>query len=74
MTSTGARMPRANMNTILDFEFRLPPLSEQEKIVFKIDTVFSKIDLIDNILSTKSYEYAALKSAVLAQELQKELT
>src|ERR1017187_4264321 len=31
-TSTGARMPRANMNAVLDFEFPLPPLSDQQRI------------------------------------------
>ena len=32
-TSTGARMPRANMNEVLGFEFPLPPFSEQKRIV-----------------------------------------
>ncbi|MDP4029831.1 MAG: restriction endonuclease subunit S, partial [Gallionella sp.] len=32
-TSTGARMPRANMNAVLDFEFLLPQISEQQRIV-----------------------------------------
>lgn len=32
-TCTGARMPRANMNDVLDFEFLLPPLAEQRRIV-----------------------------------------
>jgi type I restriction enzyme S subunit len=42
-TSTGARMPRANMNTVLDFKFPLPPLSEQRRIVGILDEAFEGI-------------------------------
>ena len=43
-TCTGARMPRANMNTVLEFEFLLPPLSEQKRIVLIVDEAFEGID------------------------------
>ena len=43
-TCTGARMPRANMNTVLEFEFLLPPLSEQKRIVSIVDQAFEGID------------------------------
>jgi type I restriction enzyme S subunit len=43
-TSTGARMPRANVSKVLDFEFPLPPLSEQERIVAILDETFAGID------------------------------
>ena len=43
-TCTGARMPRANMNTVLEFEFLLPPLSEQKRIVAIVDEAFEGID------------------------------
>lgn len=43
-TSTGARMPRANMNQLLDFDFSLPPLPEQQRIVFLLDQAFEAID------------------------------
>jgi type I restriction enzyme S subunit len=42
-TSTGARMPRANMNAVLDFEFPLPPLAEQKRIVLILDEAFESI-------------------------------
>src|ERR1039458_9493214 len=42
-TSTGARMPRANMNAVLDFEFPLPPLHEQQRIVGILDEAFAGI-------------------------------
>ncbi len=42
-TSTGARMPRANMNAVLDFEFPLPPLPEQRRLVGILDKAFEGI-------------------------------
>ncbi len=42
-TSTGARMPRANMNAVLDFTFLLPPLPEQQRIVAILDEAFDSI-------------------------------
>lgn len=42
-TSTGARMPRANMNEVIDFEFALPPLPEQHRIVAILDAAFDHI-------------------------------
>lgn len=43
-TSTGARMPRANMNAVLEFDFLLPPLPEQKRIVAILDEAFAAID------------------------------
>lgn len=42
-TSTGARMPRANINTVLNFAFPLPPLPEQQRIVKILDEAFAGI-------------------------------
>jgi type I restriction enzyme S subunit len=40
-TCTGARMPRADMNEVLDFDFPLPPLPEQKRIVGVLDEAFA---------------------------------
>lgn len=40
-TCTGARMPRAQMNEVLDFEFPLPSLPEQKRIVTILDEAFA---------------------------------
>lgn len=40
-TCTGARMPRADMNEVLDFELPIPPLSEQQRIVALLDEAFA---------------------------------
>ena len=42
-TSTGARMPRANMNEVMAFEFLLPPLPDQRRIVGILDEAFEAI-------------------------------
>ena len=43
-TSTGARMPRANMNEVMGFEVPLPPLEEQQAIVDKLDRAFAGLE------------------------------
>lgn len=42
-TCTGARMPRAQMNDVLDFEIPVPPLAEQQRIVGVLDAAFADI-------------------------------
>ena len=42
-TSTGARMPRANMSAVLDFKLPIPPLNEQRRIVAILDEAFEGI-------------------------------
>jgi type I restriction enzyme S subunit len=43
-TCTGTRMPRAQMNEVLGFEFPLPPLPDQKRIVGILDEAFAGID------------------------------
>jgi len=42
-TCTGARMPRANMNAVLEFKIPIPPLAEQQRIVAILDKAFAAI-------------------------------
>ncbi len=42
-TCTGARMPRADMNEVLNFTLPLPPLPEQQRIVAILDEAFAAI-------------------------------
>lgn len=42
-TCTGARMPRAQMNEVLGFEFPLPSLTEQQRIVELLGEAFAGI-------------------------------
>ena len=73
-TSTGARMPRANMNAILDFDFPLPPLAEQERIVAKLDAAFAEIDRAvettsEHLKSIKQLFLTSLDTLVNADDL-----
>ncbi len=43
-TWTGARMPRANMNQVLDFPIPVPPIEEQRRIVAILDEALTCID------------------------------
>ena len=43
-TCTGARMPRANMKEVMNFQIPLPPLPEQKRIVAILDEAFAGID------------------------------
>lgn len=42
-TCTGARMPRADMNDVMAFDFPLPPLAEQRRIVGVLDEAFADL-------------------------------
>jgi type I restriction enzyme S subunit len=42
-TCTGARMPRANMDAVMDFGIPVPPLPEQRRIVAILDEAFEGI-------------------------------
>ena len=42
-TWTGARMPRANMKAVLNFELDVPPLPDQRRIVTILDEAFAAI-------------------------------
>jgi len=42
-TCSGARMPRADMNEVLEFEIQLPPLPEQRRIVGVLDEALAGI-------------------------------
>ena len=68
-TCRGARMPRANMNEVLDFDIPIPPLSEQKRIVKKIDAAFEKIDALKadaekNLANAKELFQSALDEAM----------
>jgi len=43
VTSTGTRMPRANIPTVLDFQIPVPPLPEQRRIVAILDEALAAI-------------------------------
>lgn len=69
-TSTGARMPRANMNHLLELPMALPPLDEQRRIVAKLDEVLGEIDALKRNRQAKIEAFDAVKSSMLNDLLQ----
>ena len=70
-TCTGARMPRANMNAVLDFEIPIPSLPEQKRIVARLDSVFEQIDSAIVAAEKRLAELENLKESVLQSGLAK---
>jgi type I restriction enzyme S subunit len=54
---------------IYDFAVPLPPLAEQQRIVAKLDAAFAEIDSAKQAIQRAKENHAALKAAILAQEL-----
>lgn len=72
-TCSGCRMPRGNMNEVLNLDFYYPPLSEQKEIVEYLDSSFAKIDKLKenaakNLEEAKALFQSALKDALEPKE------
>ena len=68
--SSGAIFNSINKGQIEEITFVLPPLAEQQRIVAKLDAAFAEIEKVIDLQSKKLTQLEALKSAILAQELQ----
>jgi len=73
-TSTGARMPRANVNALLDFKFRLPPVPEQKRIVAVLDDSSAAIESAIANSKAKIDALAELKQSLLDRAFTGALT
>jgi type I restriction enzyme S subunit len=71
-TSTGARMPRANMDRVMEMELPVPPLSEQKRIVRILDDAFAQIDQARRNTETNLADAEALQGSLLTAQLVKE--
>ena len=65
---SGVNLPRVNFQTLSRFKIALPPLSEQHRIVVKIEELFTKLDAGINALhkvqaQLKRYRQSVLKAA-----------
>jgi len=70
--SSGAIFNSINKKQIEDITFILPPLEEQKAIVAKLDAAFAEVETVKQSVGRTKTNYAALKSAILAQELRSE--
>ena len=71
-TSTGARMPRADMDEVLEFTIPLPPKEKQGEIVQKLDTAFAEIELLKAQIKTEKDCALALRQSLLSSALTQE--
>ena len=66
---SGVNLPRVNFQTLSQFKILLPPLSEQNRIVAKIEELFTKLDagkeeLLQARARLKRYRQSVLKAAM----------
>ncbi len=66
-TCTGARMPRANMEKVMGFEFPLPPLNEQKRIVAKLDEAMRLVGEESLSVARQVNELAILRTEILRE-------
>jgi len=72
-TWTGARMPRANMNQVLDFDFAFPPLKQQQSIIRKLDVLSTETKKLESIYHQKINDLEELKKTILQKAFNGEL-
>ncbi len=68
-TCTGARMPRANMNEVMNFDIPVPSIAEQQRIVNILDSEFEKIEQLKENAAQSLANVQALFQATLKLEL-----
>ena len=67
---TGTTFKEISGKTLSNVDISLPPLAEQQRIVAKLDAAFGEIDRANHAIAKAKENYTALKSAMLAQQLQ----
>lgn len=72
--SKGINLPRVSEETVLNTTFPLPPLSEQQRIVERIEELFAKLDEAKEWLQEVADSFAVRKAAILHKAFTGELT
>jgi type I restriction enzyme S subunit len=72
-TWTGATLPRANMNLVLDFKINLPSLEDQQTIVSKLDALREQTKKLEAVYTQKLQDLEELKKSVLQKAFTGEL-
>ncbi len=66
--SEGANINNLKFSQIEDFEFQLPSLAEQQRIVAKLDAAFAQIDELKTCALTQSTQVQLLTERVLSEQ------
>lgn len=72
--SKGINLPRVSEETVLNTTFPLPPLSEQQRIVERIEELFAKLDEAKERLQEVADSFAVRKAGILHKAFTGELT
>lgn len=70
----GINLPRVSENIILNFSFPLPPIDEQQRIVERIESLFSKLDEAREKVESMVESFEKRKAALLHKAFSGELT
>ena len=68
--TTGGAAPRVNMSTVCGYPIPLPPLSEQHRIVAKIDELMALCDRLEASLAAAADTHRRLLDALLYEALE----
>ena len=71
---SGVNLPRVNFQTLSRFKIPLPPLSEQHRIVAKIEELFTKLDAGINELHKAQSQLKRYRQSVLKAAFEGKLT
>lgn len=72
--SKGINLPRVSEEIVLNTTFPLPPLSEQQRIVERIEELFAKLDEAKERLQEVADSFVVRKAAILHKAFTGELT
>ena len=64
---TGTSYPAVRDNDVRMMPFRVAPLAEQERIVERIEEIFSRLDAVESMLTSLLDKLELLRSAILAE-------
>lgn len=74
MAGASGDRPRVKFDRLADFEFGLPPLSEQRRIVDRIDMLFAQLDKGEESLRAVQKQLARYRQSVLKAAVTGQLT
>ncbi len=72
--SKGINLPRVSETIVLDTNFPLPPLAEQQRIVDRIESLFDKLDQAKELIQEALDSFENRKAAILHQAFTGQLT
>lgn len=73
-SKTGSAIPHLNKKLFFSLEFPLPPMQEQRRIVGQIESLFAKLDEVEENLQILLNDYEERKASILQKAISGDLT